>query len=34
MTDELLQYLATVPVAEPFVGADQQALESMLKEMT
>jgi flavorubredoxin len=34
MTDELLQYLAAVPAAEPFVGPDQQALESMLKEMT
>ncbi len=34
MTDELLQYLATVPAEEPFVGADQQALESMLEEMT
>ena len=33
MTDELLKYLAAVPAAEPFVGPDQQALESMLNEM-
>jgi hypothetical protein len=31
MTEELLQYLAAVPDAEPFVGPDQPALEAMLK---
>ncbi len=31
LTDELLQYLAAVPDAEPFVGPDQPALEAMLK---
>jgi flavorubredoxin len=31
MTDTLLDYLAAVPTAEPFVGPDQPALEAMLK---
>lgn len=34
MTDVLLENLATVPEAEPFVGPDQKALEAMLAEMT
>jgi hypothetical protein len=34
MTDILLENLATVPEAEPFVGPDQQAFEAMLKAMT
>jgi hypothetical protein len=34
MTDDLLENLAAVPDAEPFVGPDQQALEAMLKAMT
>jgi flavorubredoxin len=31
MTEELVQYLAAAPDAEPFVGPDQPALEAMLK---
>jgi flavorubredoxin len=31
MAEELLQYLALAPSAEPFVGPDQQALEAMLR---
>ncbi len=31
MTEELLQYLAAVPDAEPFVGPDQPALAAMLR---
>jgi hypothetical protein len=31
MTDVLLNHLAAVPAAEPFVGPDQPALEAMLK---
>jgi flavorubredoxin len=34
MTNTLLENLATVPEAEPFVGPDQQAFEAMLAEMT
>jgi flavorubredoxin len=34
MTDTLLENLAAVPEAEPFVGPDQQAFEAMLKAMT
>lgn len=34
MTDELLEHLAAVPAAEPFVGPDQQALEAMLRDLT
>jgi hypothetical protein len=34
MTGKLLDNLATVPDAEPFIGPDQQALEAMLAEMT
>jgi len=34
MSNELLEYLAAAPTAEPFVGPDQQALEAMLAEMT
>jgi flavorubredoxin len=34
MTDELLQYLAAVPAADPFIGPDQQALEAMLRGLT
>lgn len=31
MTGELLDYLAAVPAAEPYVGPDQQALEAMMR---
>ena len=34
MTNTLLENLAAVPEAEPFVGPDQQAFEAMLAEMT
>jgi flavorubredoxin len=34
MADNLLDNLATVPDAEPFVGPDQKGLEAMLAEMT
>ncbi|MHC4207777.1 MAG: oxygen-binding di-iron domain-containing protein [Planctomycetota bacterium] len=34
MTEELLGYLGSAPEAQPFVGPDQKALESMLTEMT
>jgi flavorubredoxin len=34
MTEELLEYLADVPEAEPFIGPDQQALETMLSELS
>jgi flavorubredoxin len=33
MTGDLLDNLATVPDAEPFIGPDQKALEAMLKTM-
>ncbi len=33
MTEELLEHLATVPDAAPFVGPDQPTLEAMLKGM-
>lgn len=34
MTDRLVSSLAAAPSAQPFIGPDQAALESMLKEMT
>jgi len=33
MTEDLLQLLAAVPDADPFVGFDQQALQAMLSQM-
>lgn len=33
MTDTLLEYLAAVPAADPFIGPDQPALEAMLRQM-
>ncbi len=33
MCDELLEYLAAAPAAEPFVGPDQPAFEAMLAQM-
>jgi hypothetical protein len=33
MTGDLLENLAAAPDAEPFVGPDQKALESMLEGM-
>lgn len=33
MTERLLESLATVPAAQPFVGPDQASLQMMLKEM-
>lgn len=34
ITEELLEYLAAVPEAEPFIGPDQKALEAMLSELS
>lgn len=34
MTEELLGYMSAAPMAQPFIGPDQQGLEAMLQSMT